>query len=144
MIDKVACNRELGRRINQDIWNDRKLDLVETYFTEDFTHEGFSGRHEGRAAVSAGVEKAHATFENFREVLKSVTADEERVVLHFTITGRHVGQWGPVPATGKDVAYDEIVIMTVRDGKVCHQVVVADNITGLRQIGVWPSPKAAG
>jgi hypothetical protein len=41
------------------------------------------------------------------------------------------------------VAFDEIVIMTVRDGKVCHQVVVTDNVTGLRQIGVWPSAKTA-
>jgi hypothetical protein len=80
MDDRVAYNRELGRRINQDIWNDRKLDLVETYFTEDFTHEGFSGRHQGLAAVLAGVEKVHATFEGFREVLKSVIADEERIV----------------------------------------------------------------
>jgi predicted ester cyclase len=142
MDDKVAYNRELGRRINQDIWNDRKLELVESYFTEDFVYEGFSGRHEGLAALRAGVEKAHATFEAFREVLKSVTADEERIVVHFTITGRHTGPWGPVAPTGKMVAFDEIVIMTVRDGKVCHQVVVTDNVTGLRQIGVWPSPGA--
>lgn len=140
MQDIVAYNRELGRRINQDIWNDRRFDLIETCFTEDFVHEGLSGRHEGLAALRAGIEKAHATFEGFREVLKSITADEERIVLHITICGRQTGPWGPLPPTGKTVAYDEIIIMTVRDRKVCHQVVVADNVTGLRQVGAWPTP----
>jgi len=60
-------------------------------------------------------------------------------VIHFTITGRHTGQWGPVPASGQPVAFDEIVIMTVRDGKVVHQVGVIDNLTGLRQVGALPA-----
>ena len=32
--------------------------------------------------------------------------------------------------------------MTVRDGKVVHQVGVIDNITGLRQVGVMPAARA--
>jgi predicted ester cyclase len=40
-----------------------------------------------------------------------------------------------VPATGRPVAFDEIVIMTVRDSKVVHQTGVIDNVTGLRQVG---------
>lgn len=33
------------------------------------------------------------------------------------------------------VRYDEIVIMTVRDGKVCHEVGVADHLLALPQLG---------
>jgi hypothetical protein len=69
-------------------------------------------------------------------------ADDEHVVIHFTIKGRHTGQWGSLPGTGKDVAFDEIVIMTVRDGKVVHQVGMIDNVTGLRQVGVLPPAEA--
>jgi predicted ester cyclase len=140
MSDQIAFNRELGRRINQDIWNDAKLDLIGAYYTEDIVHEGLSGRSQGLAAIRAGVEGVHATFEGFKEDLKTIVADEERIVLHFTIRGRQIGQWGPLPPTGKTVAFDEIVIMTVRGDKVCHQVAVADNVTGLRQVGVLPTP----
>jgi hypothetical protein len=32
--------------------------------------------------------------------------------------------------------------MTVRDGKVVHQVGVIDSVTGLRQVGVMPAAPA--
>jgi predicted ester cyclase len=86
------------------------------------------------------VEAAHRTFEGFREEVHRVVADDEQVVLHFTISGRQVGAWGPIPATNRVVRYDEIVIMTVRDGKVCHQVGVADNLLALQQLGAVADP----
>ena len=43
--------------------------------------------------------------------------------------------------TGKDGAFDEIVIMTVRDGTVVHQAGVIDNVTGLRQVGAMPAAR---
>ena len=55
--------------------------------------------------------------------------------------GKHIGQWGPLPGTGKDVAFDEIAIMTVRDGKVVHQAGVIDNVTGLRQVDAMPAAR---
>jgi SnoaL-like polyketide cyclase len=53
----------------------------------------------------------------------------------------HTGPWGLVPATGRPVAFDEIVIMTVRDSKVVHQTGVIDNVTDLRQVGVLPAAR---
>src|SRR5262245_19535258 len=143
MTPQAEFNRSLGLRINQEIWNGRQFDRVAEYFAEEFVadyspHFVRRGRHHVREAV----ERAHATFEGFREEIKTIVADDERVVIHFTISGKHTGQWGPIPATGKDVAFDEIVIMTVRDGKVVHQVGVIDNVTGLRQVGALPSPRA--
>lgn len=133
-------NRELGLKVNRDIWNGRQFDKIPEYFAEDFVSDYtpyFVRR--GRHHVQEAVERAHATFEGFREEIRTIVADHERVVVHFTITGKHVGQWGPVPGTGRDVAFDEIVIMTVRGGKVVHQLGVIDNVTGLRQVGVLPA-----
>src|SRR5262249_56538866 len=41
------------------------------------------------------------TFEGFREEIKTIITDDEHVVIHFTIKGRHTGQWEPLPGTGK-------------------------------------------
>jgi predicted ester cyclase len=81
------------------------------------------------------------TFAGFREEIKTIVAADDHVVVHFTITGTHTGPWGLVPATGRPVAFDEIVIMTVRDSKVVHQTGVIDNVTGLRQVGVLPAAR---
>jgi predicted ester cyclase len=84
------------------------------------------------------VERSHQTFEGFAEEIHTVVADDQHVVVHFTIKGRHVAPWGPILPTGREVAMDEIVIMTVRDGKVVRLVGIVDNLTGLRQVGVIP------
>jgi predicted ester cyclase len=137
--DRAAFNRELGLKINREIWNGRRFDKIPEYFAEDFVMDySPSFVRRGRDQVREAVERSHAAFEGFREEVKTVVADDERVVLHFTIKGRHTGAWGPLPATGEEVAFDEIVIMTVCDGKVVHQVGVIDNLTGLRQVGVIP------
>jgi predicted ester cyclase len=135
----AAFNRELALKINREIWNGRQFEKVREYFAEDFVPEySPASIRRGRHHVQAAVERAHAAFEGFREEIKTIVADDERVVVHFTIKGRHTGQWGPLPGTGKEVAFDEIVIMTVRDGRVVHQTGVIDNVTGLRQVGVMP------
>ena len=141
MTTAADFNRELGLNINREIWNGRQYEKIEEYFADDFVADyspAFVRR--GRHHVRDAVERAHATFEGFREEVKTIVADDDRVVIHFTITGTHVGQWGPLPATGKAVAFDEIVIMTVRDGKVVHQAGVIDNLTALRQVGAIPAP----
>ena len=140
-MDQAAFNRELGFKINHDIWNGRRYDLIPEYFAEDFVADYTPyGITRGRDNIQGMVERAHATFEHFQETVHSVTADAERIVVHFTISGRQTGAWGPVPPSGKEVSFDEIVIMTVRDGKVVRQIGIVDNLRGLRQVGVLPTP----
>lgn len=141
MMSKAAFNRELGLRINREIWNECRFEKIAEYFAEGFVAD-YSPHfvREGRDRLEEAVRRAHATFEGFREEIETIVADDERVVIHFTIKGRHTGPWGPLPPTGKEVAFAEIVIMTVCDGKVVHQVGVIDNLTGLRQVGVLPAP----
>lgn len=140
-MDCTAFNRELGLKINREIWNGRRFDLIPECFAENFIadYTPYAVRR-GRDEVQAMVERAHATFENFREEVRTVVADENAVVIHFTIKGRQIGPWGIVPPTGKEVAFDEIVIMTVENGKVVHQIGVVDNLRGLQQVGVIPAP----
>lgn len=141
-MDRAAFNRQLGIAINTDIWNGRRFELLPTYFHDDFIadYSPYAVRH-GIGEIRESVERAHSTFEGFKETIRTVVADEYNVVLHFTISGRQVGAWGVVPATGKWVEHDEIVIMTVEDGRVRRQVGVVDNLRALRQLGVIPTPR---
>ncbi|NOX49259.1 MAG: ester cyclase [Gammaproteobacteria bacterium] len=138
---KETYNKKLGLLINRDIWNDKKFEKIPDYFTEDFVAD-YSPRviRNGRNQIEQMVLSAHATFEGFRETVHHVVADETQVVLHFTITGRQIKDWGPVTATNKLVKYDEIVIMQIRDGRVCRQIGVADTLLALQQLGRIPDP----
>ena len=44
-------------------------------------------------------------------------------------------------ATGKRAAFDEIVILQIREGKVLRQRGIVDNLSALRQLGAVPTPR---
>ena len=141
---RADFNRELGIKINKEIWNEQRFERLPDYFAESFVadYRPYSITR-GRENIRGMVERNHATFANFRETIRAIVADEQRIVVHFTISGTQVGPWGPIPPTGKDIEHDEIVIMTVADGKVVHQIGVVDNLRALRQLGVFPTPPGA-
>ena len=141
MASLAEDNRKLGVRINTEIWNRQRFELIPECFTEDFVAD-YSPRvvREGRHQIEQMVRAAHAAFDGFKETIRNIIADDETIVVHFTITGTHVGDWGGIPATHRDVKHDEIVIMKVRDGKVYHQIGVVDALLALQQIGLVPDP----
>lgn len=141
MASNADDNKALGLRINTEIWNKQRFELIPECFTEDFVAD-YSPRvvREGRDQIEQMVKSAHSTFEGFTETVHDVIASNNRIVLRFTISGVQVGDWGPVPATNRQVKYDEIIIMTVRDGKVCHQVGITDTLLALQQMGRIPDP----
>ena len=59
------------------------------------------------------------------------------------ISGTQSGQWGLLPPTGKQVFFDEIVILELEDGRVVRQGGIADNLTALSQLGVLPGQGSA-
>src|SRR5262249_17025093 len=91
--------------------------------------------------VRAMVEGAWTAFPDYHEEVHELIAEGDRVVIHLTISGTQQGQWGPLPATGKRVAFDEIVILQIRDGKVLKQRGIVDNLSALRQLGAVPTPR---
>ena len=48
--------------------------------------------------------------------------------------------WGMIPPTGRRVAFDEILLLRIRDGRVVWQRGIPDNVAALRQLGILPSP----
>ena len=70
-------------------------------------------------------------------------AEGDVVAVHLRITGTQLGNWGPIPPTGKRLEFDEMLFLTFNaSGQVVHQRGIVDNLAGLRQVGVMPTPSA--
>ena len=135
-------NKRLVREITDVIWNGRDLDRIAEFYAPDFVgdYRPYALR-EGHAGVRAMVEGAWTAFPDYHEEVHELIAEGDRVVIHLTISGTQQGQWGPLPATGKRVAFDEIVVLQIRDGKVLKQRGIVDNLSALRQLGAVPTPR---
>jgi predicted ester cyclase len=71
-----------------------------------------------------------------------VIAQDDLVVVHLTMHGRHVASTMPLlaalPPTGKAVAWDFIHIWRVADGSIVEHWACRDDVGLLAQVGGWP------
>ena len=69
-----------------------------------------------------------------------VVAHDDKVVVAFTMTARHIGPWssvlGETPATGRTVTVRTIVVLTLTGGRISAIWVVSDEAGLLAQMGV--------
>src|SRR5262245_32112961 len=137
-------NKTVVREVTEHIWNRRALDRIPEFYDEAYIadYRPYAPVQKGHGAIRGMVERAWAAFPDYHEELHELLAEGQLVVTRFTISGTQSGPWGVLPATGKRVQFDEIVILELRDGKIVHQRGVADNLTALRQLGVLPTPPA--
>ena len=69
----------------------------------------------------------------------TLISEDQKVVAHFRCSGTHLGEWLGVPPTGRRFErVDEVYIFEVRDGRLVSAIGVEDNLSRLRQLGIFP------
>ena len=138
-------NKAVVRQLTEYVWNRRSLDRIPEFYAPDYVadYRPYAPIREGHAAIRSMVERAWDAFPDYHEELHDLVAEGPLVVARFTISGTQSGRWGVLPPTGKRVRFEEIVILELRDGRVVRQRGIPDNLTALRQLGVFPTPPPA-
>jgi steroid delta-isomerase-like uncharacterized protein len=142
-MSEVERNKAIIRELTEVIWNRAELDRVGEFYSEDFTSDyaPYAPPRKGLAGIRAMVEGAHKTNIDYREEILDMLGEGDRVMVRLMLTGTVRSHWGPIPAAGKYLAMQEVVVITFRDGKIVHQKGLVDNLHALRQLGVVPTPK---
>lgn len=119
-------NKRLVHRL-VEIVNERNLDSID---------EVASG--EIASAARRWVGPFRDAFPDFQIQVVDVIAEDDKVVGYFKCSGTHRGEWrGHAPTGRRFEAIDEIYVFRVEDGKLASAlVVVEDNLTRLRQLGL--------
>jgi hypothetical protein len=84
----------------------------------------------------------HPAFPDLHISIEDVIAEGDRVVCRERITGAHRGDYMGLPATGKQVAYNEITIGRFADGRIVETWGVVDLLSLLKQLGAIPADPA--
>lgn len=128
----------LLRRITDEIWNLRRIELVDELVAEDFVdHVDMPGLPAGgRARYRASVEAIHRAFPDYHEEIDFVVADADRAVSYVTLTGTHRGDLHGLPPTGKRVEYRAMGILRFANGRAIERWGVGDSLTMMGQLGL--------
>ena len=140
----VARNKTVVRRLFDEIWNGRRFEAIDELYASDYVadYRPYAPLRIGRDSVRGMVERAWQTMPDYHEELLAMVAEDDTVAVHLRISGTQLGAWGPIPPTGRRLEFEEMIILTFNDsGQVAHQRGIVDNLAGLRQAGVMPTPK---
>ena len=131
-------NMRTIRRIYDELWNERKLEIA-----EDLIAEGATNYDTGLLPMSFGPEEMKGTirmvtaaFPDNRHEVKEVIAEGDRVVLRCTLSGTHEGPFMGIPPTGRRIEVNEIHIYRLKGGKAVEHRAGRDDLGAMRQLGV--------
>ena len=115
-----------------EAWRNINLALLDELFTQDYAVNGTVTGPEG---VKQAVQFLHAVFSEIALELNEMVAEDDKVVVRWTMRGRQVGDFMGIAPTGKIVELQGINIYRVQDGKISanhERTNVVEVIQGLK------------
>jgi steroid delta-isomerase-like uncharacterized protein len=131
------------RRMIEEVYNKRRLDLIEEFFAADVVqhivgYPLFTGLEALRQNVAMGLNG----FPDLRLTFEDEIAAGDKVAARWTMTGRHQGEAFGIPATGKQVVHSGVTFYRLSNAKIAELWFLADNLGMMQQLGVNPQGAA--
>ena len=134
-------NKEISRRVFEEIWNNKKLSVIGELMAADYVH------HDAQSPeVPSGIEGhkqfvSHYlnAFPDLHYTIEDLVADGNTVVIRWIATGTHQGDLPGITRTGRQISVTGMTIARVRDGKFVESWGNWDALGLMQQLGVLPS-----
>jgi steroid delta-isomerase-like uncharacterized protein len=137
-------HKALARRFIEEVANQGNLAVADELFAADFeVRDAVVPTAPGPEGVKQVFKAVREAFPDFHETLEDVLADEDRVMVRWTVRGTHRGLFAGIAATGKAVLWRGVFILRVKDGRFVEMWQVHDTLGLMQQLGATVTPPAA-
>ena len=129
-------NIQLIKKLHH-IWNTGDINLVSEVYSENIIvnwARGWGLPSKGLKEVDQTILKTRSVFHNWNEEILDLVVDDDKVTSRYISTGVHKEEYLGVPASGKNIEFQEISIYLIRDNKVLEQWCLGDDLHLLSQI----------
>jgi predicted ester cyclase len=136
-------NKDIARRIYEEVINKRDLDLVDELVRPDYIeHDPLPGQRDGLDGIR---DRYRMLIEGLDPhfTIEDVIAEGDRVVVRWTNSGTNVGEFLGAPATNRPFTTAGIDIYRVEGGKLAEHWHVVDVYGQMMQLGQLPPPPDA-
>jgi steroid delta-isomerase-like uncharacterized protein len=134
----APAHKEVFGRLYHSVWNDRRLEFIDKLIAKShaLSAPGVSGGGVGPAAYRRQVERYMAGFPDLKFTVDETVSEKEMLVVAWTITGTHRGEFLGIPPTNKKTSFSGITLHQIADGKILESTVQWDVLAFLQQLGV--------
>jgi steroid delta-isomerase-like uncharacterized protein len=134
-------NKAVARRLYGEVWNKRKLELLPEIISPSHALRApnISDAMIGPEAYKRQVSSFLTAFPDLKFSVEEMICEKDMLVVSWTITGTHRGEFWGVAPTNKKISMDGITINHITDGIIMDSDVSMDALGLLRQIGGFPA-----
>lgn len=124
----IEENKEIVRRQLEVVFNQgRGSSAVAEFWADEATSDGGP---QGRRQLEQHIDMMLASFPDWKFTVHELVAAGSKVIAHLGVQATYQKPFPPlgdIPAVGQPVAREQVNIFTLRDGRITHLHVVADN-----------------
>jgi len=124
----------------KEAWNEKNWDKLKALHAEDWIDHTQPEGMNNLAALQGLFSVFAAGFPDFTIDIPKIIANGNNVSYLYEIKGTHTGEFMQIPATGKQVNFKGMTMLTMEDGKCMEAWGVMDQMTLMQQLGVIPTP----
>lgn len=128
-------HKAIVRRFFEDVWNKRRLEVVDEVFAATVL---LNGQPVPREAIKQVVTARRLAFPDIQVTVEDQVAEGDKVATRRTWQATHEGPYRGIAATGKRVKWTQISIVRLVEGKIVEDWPVADELNILQQLGYLP------
>ncbi len=133
--ERLATNKELLRRFYKEVYVDWNMAVADEVLSPSFTsHDWPQHGPKGPQAFRDYYAAFQSIVPDARYEIDDLIAENDRVVVRWTMFGSHKGEFQGIAPTGKAIALKGIAIYRVEGGKLMERWVVSDVHGVLEQI----------
>jgi len=136
--------------VGKDLWTEMQarynrgdLSGATSLYASEVVYVDPLGRYEGPEAILASWEPGDRAFPGARMETSRLLEEGDTLVAEYTWQATHTGAFdlpdgSQLPASGNNVEYSGLTILTVRDGKFASQRDYFDSAVVMVQMGLMP------
>jgi steroid delta-isomerase-like uncharacterized protein len=135
----AAENKAVIASFVEEVINQGQLERVDDLVTVDFVElEPLPGQQQGREGLKQVIGAFRIAFPDIHWVIEEMVGEGDKVFSRFTWHGTHRGEFFGVPATGKRITVNGMVVDRVVAGKMAESRILMDGLSMMSQLGVIP------
>jgi steroid delta-isomerase-like uncharacterized protein len=128
-------NKDLMRRIVEELWNQKKLAVIDELYAENYVGHTPNGLLQGRAGVRQHVTTYITAFPDCNIAIDEMVAEADKISVRWTGTGTHRGELEGIAPTGKRIDVPGNLTARISGGKVVEEYSVWDTLKLAQQLG---------
>jgi steroid delta-isomerase-like uncharacterized protein len=130
-----------SRRIFEEVWNEKKLSVIDELIAADYVHHDPQSPdvQRGMEGYKQFVNFYLSAFPDLRFTIDDEIEEENTVVTRWTVTGTHQGDMPGLPRTGKPILLTGITIVRLSGAKVAESWNNWDALGMMQQLGAIPA-----